>query len=70
MDIPPPAPALSVLYLVGGSAALFVYLLPDIKASIMVLGAVASIWQGILLWRAEPGGTQAPEKVASWPDQA
>jgi hypothetical protein len=61
---------LSVLYLVGGTASLFVYLLPDIDEIVVALGVVVSIWQGILLWQAEPGETQAPEKIASQPDQA
>jgi hypothetical protein len=61
---------LSVLYLVGGTVSLFVYLLPDIEANAVALGVVVSIWQGILLWKAEPGETQAPEINASQPDQA
>jgi hypothetical protein len=61
---------LSVLYLVGGTASLFVYLLPDIAAIVVALGVVPSIWQGILLWKAEPGETQAPEINASQPEQA
>lgn len=61
---------LSVLYLVGGTVSLFVYVLPDIEANAVALGVVVSIWQGILLWKAEPGETQAPEKIASQPDQA
>jgi hypothetical protein len=47
--------ALSVLYLVGGTVSLFVYLLPDIEAIAVALGMVVCIWQGILLWKAEPG---------------
>jgi hypothetical protein len=61
---------LSVLYLVGGTLSLFVYLLPEIEGSIVVLGVVASIWQGILLWKAKPGETHAPEKTSSQLDQA
>jgi hypothetical protein len=61
---------LSVLYLVAGTGSLFVYVLPDIEANVVALGVVVSIWQGILLWKAEPGETQAPEKIASQPDQA
>jgi hypothetical protein len=60
---------LSVLYLVGGAAALFVYLLPDMEGTVGMLGVVVSIWQGILLLRAEPGETQAPEMNASQPLQ-
>jgi hypothetical protein len=58
---------LSVLYLVAGVASLFVYLLPDMEGNVVVLGVVASIWQGILLWKTEPGETQAPEKTISQP---
>jgi hypothetical protein len=46
---------LSVLYCVGGIVSLFVYLLPDSEGSGVALGVVVSIWQGILLWKAEPG---------------
>jgi len=61
---------LSVLYLVGGIVSLFVYLLPDMEGSAAMLGVVISIWQGILLWKAEPGETQAPGISASQPHQA
>ncbi len=61
---------LSVLYLVAGTVSLFVYLLPDIEGNVVALGVVVSIWQGILLWKAEPGETQMPETSASQPDQA
>ena len=60
---------LSVLYLVGGAAALFVYVLPDMEGTAGMLGVVVSIWQGILLLRAESGETQAPEMNASQPLQ-
>ena len=50
---------LTALYLVGGTLSLFVYLLPDIEANAIALGVVVSIWQGIVLWNAEPGETQA-----------
>jgi hypothetical protein len=56
---------LSALYLVGGSVSLFVYLLPDMEGGARLLGVVVSIWQGILLWRAKPGGMQAPANIAS-----
>jgi hypothetical protein len=46
--------ALSALYLAAGAAALFVFMLPDIEALAALAGTVVSIWQGILLWRAEP----------------
>ena len=58
---------LSVLYLVGGTVSLFVYLLPDMEGFAGMLGIVIRIWQGILLWKAEPGGTQAPGISASRP---
>lgn len=50
---------LSALYFAGGLVALFVYLLPALEGTAMVLGMVVSIWQGLLLWRAEPGVAQA-----------
>ena len=52
---------LSVLYWVGGTASLFVYVLPDIEANAAALGVVVSIWQGILLWKAELREMQLPE---------
>jgi hypothetical protein len=60
---------LSVLYLVVGTAALFVYLLPDLEGAVVVFGVVVSIWQGILLWKAAPGDTLAPDNIASQPVQ-
>ncbi len=59
---------LSVLYWVVGTASLFVYLLPGLEANVVALGVVVSIWQGILLLKAEPGETQAPQINASQPD--
>ena len=61
---------LSVLYLVGGALSLSVYLMPDIEANVVVLGVVVGIWQGIVLWKAEPGEMPAPEIDVSQPDQA
>jgi hypothetical protein len=61
---------LSALYLVVGVAALFVYLLPELEGFVLMFGVVVSIWQGIVLWRAESGETQAPAKIASQPNQA
>ena len=61
---------LSVLYLLGGTSSLFVYVLPDLEGNAVALGVVMSIWQGILLWKGEPGEKQAPEINASQPDQA
>jgi hypothetical protein len=58
---------LNVLYLLAGITALFVYVLPGNEGGVMLLGAVISIWQGILLWKGEPRETQAPEVNASQP---
>jgi hypothetical protein len=58
---------LSVLYLVGGIAALFVYLLPNLEEIAALFGVTWGVWQGIFLWKVEPGETQAPEKTASQP---
>jgi len=52
---------LSVLYLAAGVTALFVYLLPGNEGLVGVLSMIVCIWQGILLWKAEPEKTQAPE---------
>ena len=60
---------LSVLYLVGGTVSLFVYVLPGMGEGAVALGVAISIWQGIVLWKAEPGETQAPEIHAGQPDQ-
>ena len=60
---------LSVLYLVGGTVALFVYLLPDMEGLAGMLGIVISIWQGFLLWRSGSAETQALELNARRPDQ-
>jgi hypothetical protein len=48
---------LCVLYLVGGIASLFVYVLPDIEGFVVLLGIVWGIWQGILLWTADRAAT-------------
>jgi hypothetical protein len=61
---------LSVLYLLAGINSLFVYLLPGSEGNAVVLSVVVIIWQGILLWKAGPGETQAPEINASQPHQA
>lgn len=50
---------LSVLYWVAGIASLFVYLVPELEGNAVVFGVVVSIWQGILLWNAEPGENPA-----------
>lgn len=52
---------LSALYLLAGVIALFVYLLPSNEGSVMLLGVIISIWQGILLWKGGPKETQTPE---------
>ena len=51
---------LSILYLVAGVVSMFVYLLPGSDGNAGVLSVVVIIWQGILLWKNEPEGTQAP----------
>jgi len=53
---------LSVMYLLGGTVSLFVYLLPEYEGLAGLLAVVVSIWQGILLWRNEPEETQTPGK--------
>jgi hypothetical protein len=54
--------ALNALYWVGGTVSLFVYLLPELEGAAVMLGVVVSIWQGILLWKTEPGTTE----IAQW----
>lgn len=61
---------LSMLYLLAGTLSLFVYLFQNSEGNVLLLGLIISIWQGILLWKADPGETQAPEITASQPDQA
>jgi hypothetical protein len=61
---------LSVLYLVAGAVSLFVYVLPDMAGSVVALGVVVSIWQGIVLWKVGPGETQVPGINVSQPDHA
>jgi len=50
---------LSVLYWVAGIVSMFVYVLPDTEGNAVALGVVVSIWQGILLWKTEPGEATA-----------
>jgi hypothetical protein len=50
---------LSVLYLLGGTVSLFVYLLPGMEGFAGMLGIMISIWQGLLLWRSRTAETQA-----------
>jgi hypothetical protein len=61
---------LSILYLLAGINSLFVYLLPGSEGNAVVLSVIVIIWQGILLWKAKPEETQAPEINASRPHQA
>jgi hypothetical protein len=61
---------LSILYLLAGITALFVYLLPANEGMAAMLGVIVSIWQGILLWKVKPEETQASAITASQPDQA
>jgi len=58
---------LSMLYLASGTLSLFVYLLPGSEMNAAVLGVVVSIWQGILLWKPETGGTQTAGISTSQP---
>lgn len=51
--------ALSVLYILGGTASLFVYVLPDLEGGAMALSIAINIWQGILLLKTDSGETQA-----------
>lgn len=44
---------LSTLYFAVGVAALFVYLQPELEGAVVVFGAVAFVWQGILLFRQQ-----------------
>jgi hypothetical protein len=60
---------LSVLYIVAGTVSLLVYLLPDTQGLAAIFGVVASIWQGVVLWKAEPGATPASEITADQPDR-
>ncbi len=55
---------LCLLYLIGGIAALFVYLFPNLEGLAALLGIAWGIWQGIYLWRAGSGKAPAPEKIA------
>ena len=42
---------LNVFYFLAGVSSLFVYLFPDIEGLVLLLGAIISVWQGILLWK-------------------
>jgi hypothetical protein len=54
---------LCALYLVGGVVSLSVYVFPDLEGLAATLGLVWGVWQGILLWKGEPGETQSPENI-------
>jgi hypothetical protein len=56
---------LSALYLLAGINSLFVYLLPEIEGTFMMLSVVVIIWQGILLWQGKPEEMQIPEMKTS-----
>jgi hypothetical protein len=51
---------LSILYFAAGVTSLFVYLLPANEGLAAMLTVIVSIWQGILLWKAEPEEKQSP----------
>jgi hypothetical protein len=61
---------LSILYLLAGITSLVVYVFPELEGNVLVLGMITSIWQGILLWNAEPGEAQALKTNGSQPHQA
>lgn len=42
---------LSVIYILAGVAALFVYLFPGLEGFVLLLGTVIWVWQGVWLWR-------------------
>jgi hypothetical protein len=58
---------LCVIYWVGGIVSLFVYQFPDLEEIAALLAVVWGVWQGILLWKSEPGEEEAPEKITSEP---
>lgn len=45
---------LCAFYFLAGGAGWFVYLFPELEGLVLLLGAVASLWQGVLLWKQEP----------------
>ena len=61
---------LSALSMVAGIVSLFVYLLPDAHGLVAIFGVMVSIWQGVVLWKAEPGATLASEITAEQPDRS
>ncbi len=44
---------LAMLYFLGGAMSLFVYLQPELEGGALALSVLVSIWQGILLLKAE-----------------
>jgi hypothetical protein len=60
---------LSILYFAAGitSLSLFVYVQPAHEGMASMLSVIVIIWQGILLWKAEPEEKQSP---ANQSDQA
>jgi len=61
---------LSLLYLTVGALSLVIYLLPELEGGVILLGVVASIWQGILLLKAGSGEMPTPKINASQADLA
>jgi hypothetical protein len=61
---------LSILYFAAGITSLFVYLLPPNEGLAGMLSVIVMIWQGILLWKAEPEEKQASVIIASQSNQA
>lgn len=56
---------LSALYVVTGIAALLVFVVPDLEGGVVLLGAAASIYQGVFLWGSEPSSNPvAAQEVA------
>jgi hypothetical protein len=44
---------LNGLYFLAGVLSLFVYLFPELEGLVLLLGAIISVWQGILLWELD-----------------
>jgi hypothetical protein len=56
---------LCALYLVGGIAALFVYVFPTLEGAAALLGVGWAVWQGILLWKGERSQSSTPSDTPS-----
>ncbi len=56
--------ALSALYLAGGTAALLVYVVPELEGAAALLGVLWAVWQGIILWQSDPTAAPTPESSA------